>query len=184
MKNLFYLFLFLVFNPSVVQGQDVPPKPTETVVINEGGKQVKYTKQTYAWGEFYFRNGIQISENDYVKATEGHHQKKELKDTISRTEADAKTLIDSIYNQLMNGGDFKVLAKLYSDDSKSKNNGGEYDGMQRGEFIPEFDDVIYKLKPNEISKPFKTEFGYSIVQLIETDGKVFSIRVITVSFKK
>lgn len=74
----------------------------------------------------------------------------------------AKQRIDSINAALMRGADFYELATRLSEDKESARKGGDIGWVLKGQTPPSFENVIFTLKPNEISKPFLTEFGYHI----------------------
>lgn len=79
-----------------------------------------------------------------------------------------KTEIDSIYSQLINGADFATLAKKYSDDKRSSENGGELAWFSSGNMIVDFADQAFALKHNgDISKPIMTQFGYHIIKRLD-----------------
>jgi parvulin-like peptidyl-prolyl isomerase len=84
-------------------------------------------------------------------------------------EADKKALekIESIYNRIMAGEDFSALAKQYSDEEKTRENGGELGFLPRGMMLKEFEEQVLNLKPGEVSKPFKTKYGYHILKYTE-----------------
>jgi peptidyl-prolyl cis-trans isomerase D len=65
------------------------------------------------------------------------------------------------------GGDFAALAKEFSEDPGSKDNGGIYPNVTRGQMVPEFEKATFGLAPNQISDLVKTQFGYHIVQPLE-----------------
>ena len=65
------------------------------------------------------------------------------------------------------GADFAKLATEYSEDEGSKDKGGEYDNVTRGQMVKEFDETAWALKPGEISGLVKTQFGYHIIKLEE-----------------
>lgn len=79
-----------------------------------------------------------------------------------------ETRIKEIYKKLRQGEKFESLAKQFSDDKSSSGKGGllsPFTGGQLGS--QEFEDVAFGLgKKDEISKPFKTDFGWHIVKLI------------------
>ncbi|MDR0733785.1 MAG: peptidylprolyl isomerase [Dysgonamonadaceae bacterium] len=80
--------------------------------------------------------------------------------------AAAKNTIDSIYNALLNGADFAVLAKETSGDKGSATKGGDLGFFEYGRMVPEFRDHIFALQNNgEITKPFRTPFGFHIAKL-------------------
>ncbi len=60
-------------------------------------------------------------------------------------------------------GDFAALARKYSDDASAAN-GGEIGWVSRGEMIKVFEDAVFALKQDEISRPVLTPFGYHIIK--------------------
>jgi peptidyl-prolyl cis-trans isomerase SurA len=62
--------------------------------------------------------------------------------------------------------DFAAVAAVTSQDTGSAPNGGDLDWAGPGAFVPEFEKELDKLKDGEISEPFKTEYGWHIVQLL------------------
>lgn len=80
----------------------------------------------------------------------------------------AKKQIRDIYNKYKQGEPFKNLAKQYSDDKMSAMKGGVLKPFSYGRMIPSFADVAFSLKnKGDVSKPFKTKFGWHIVKLID-----------------
>lgn len=69
-----------------------------------------------------------------------------------------KTAIDG-------GGDFATLAKENSKDPGSKDNGGDLGYFGRGQMVPQFEQVVFTLKPGEVSDPVKTQFGWHLVKV-------------------
>jgi peptidyl-prolyl cis-trans isomerase D len=65
------------------------------------------------------------------------------------------------------GADFAALARANSDDPGSKDAGGDLGWNAKGVMDPEFDKVMFALKPGEISAPVKTSFGWHVIQLRE-----------------
>jgi len=88
------------------------------------------------------------------------------KDSTNKME-EARIKADSIYNVLKNGGDFAELAKKYSQDPGSAQNGGELPWLQPGQTLKEFEDAAYALQPGEMSKPVKSAVGYHIILMKE-----------------
>lgn len=63
------------------------------------------------------------------------------------------------------GGDFAELAKEYSTDTQTKNNGGELGYFSTGQMVEAFDKVAFAMKVDEISDPVKTDYGYHIIKV-------------------
>jgi peptidyl-prolyl cis-trans isomerase SurA len=66
-----------------------------------------------------------------------------------------------------NGEDFSDVARLESDDPGSAPTGGDLGWNAPGTFVPAFEEVVASLQPGEISEPFRTEFGWHIVLLVD-----------------
>ena len=84
--------------------------------------------------------------------------------------ADAMALkrVDSVKNDMRKGVPFEELAKKYSDDKFSVNEGGVLPPFGGGKMVPEFENAAFALKkPGDISEPIKTDYGYHIIKLIE-----------------
>lgn len=75
--------------------------------------------------------------------------------------------IQEIYKLIQQGEEFESLAKQFSDDKSSARNGGKLSPFKSGQLRSvEFEDIAFGLKDiNEISKPFKTDFGWHIAKL-------------------
>ncbi|MBC7890452.1 MAG: peptidylprolyl isomerase [Ferruginibacter sp.] len=73
--------------------------------------------------------------------------------------------------------DMKTLAALYSDDPGSKDKSGEYE-LNRNEkqWDPTFIAKAFSLKEGQISSPFKSKFGYHIIQMISRAGDDATVR--------
>lgn len=84
----------------------------------------------------------------------------------------ARMRADSIYNVIINGGDFAELARKYSDDKRSGMNGGELGWIQKGVTVKEFENAIFNMKAGEISQPVESPFGFHIIR-VEDKGNFF-----------
>ena len=94
------------------------------------------------------------------------------------SEKKAKEKLNDFRQQILKGADFADLARKHSDDLGSANGGGELGWNNSDVFAPEFRDTLEKLKKNEISRPFRTEFGWHIVQLQDrrTDDQTLDMK--------
>ncbi len=82
--------------------------------------------------------------------------------------ANGKEKIDKLYKELVEGGDFAVLAEKHSDDRRSATEGGVLKRFPMGGMPKPFDEVSFTLsEKNKYSKPFKTAYGWHIVKFIE-----------------
>lgn len=74
--------------------------------------------------------------------------------------------MEDILKQAKAGTNFAELAKKYSEDPGSKDNGGEYT-FPKGKMVQQFEETAFSLKPGEISDIIETQFGYHIIKLSE-----------------
>lgn len=78
----------------------------------------------------------------------------------------AKARAESLLVQLKHGADFAELAKRYSMDPGTKNVGGDLGWNRRGSgLVPEFEAMMFSLRPGELSPVFRTPFGYHIIRV-------------------
>nr|WP_298544287.1 peptidylprolyl isomerase [uncultured Aquimarina sp.] len=75
-----------------------------------------------------------------------------------------------------NGSSFATKAVLYSQDPGSKSKGGKYTLNRQTPFAKEFKDVAFSLQVEEVSEPFKTDFGWHIIQLDKVRGEEIDVR--------
>ena len=76
-----------------------------------------------------------------------------------------KALADDLYAQLKAGGNWNAIAKKYSQDPASKNQGGKMTAT-KGQLVPEFEQTAFTIGDNGISKPVKTQYGWHIIQAL------------------
>ncbi len=80
----------------------------------------------------------------------------------------AEKQIKEVYAKLNQGDAFDFLARQYSDDKNSAARGGKLAKFSASRMVKSFSDIAFSLKnENDISNPFKTEFGWHIVKLLK-----------------
>lgn len=97
------------------------------------------------------------------------------------SEDEQKKVIDRLESirddVVINGSSFATKAILYSQDPGSRSTGGKYTlNRNRPQMVKEFRDVAYRLKENEVSEPFETEFGWHIVKVDRIRGQEVDVR--------
>lgn len=92
----------------------------------------------------------------------------------------ARTRLEEIRTRVRNGESFANMAILYSQDPESAKRGGELGFVNRGDLVPQFEAVAFKLKPGEVSQVVETEFGFHIIQSIERRGDQINVRHILI----
>lgn len=79
--------------------------------------------------------------------------------------AAARAKIDSLYTEIDKSKDFESVAKRESQDPGSKELGGDLGWNRRGQMVPEFDYVMFQLRPGLVSTPVLTRFGFHLIRV-------------------
>lgn len=89
-----------------------------------------------------------------------------IKPSEIRTDAEAKVLAERLYQRIESGEDFAELAKSFSEDPGSALNGGSLNWIDPNALVPEFREVMNNTASGEVSKPFKSQFGWHVLQVM------------------
>ena len=79
----------------------------------------------------------------------------------------AREKLESLHKQIKQGADFSGIARQYSEDTGSKGSGGSLGWSVAGSFVPQFEAVMKSLKKKQISQPFKTQFGWHLLEVLD-----------------
>jgi len=74
--------------------------------------------------------------------------------------------LEKIRERIVNGESFETIASVTSEDPGSAAAGGDLGWTSPDQFVPDFTKQLEALKDNEISEPFKTPYGWHIVQML------------------
>ncbi|MGE1174943.1 SurA N-terminal domain-containing protein [Pseudomonas sp. BW7P1] len=86
------------------------------------------------------------------------------------TEAQAKAKIEEIQARLAKGEKFEALAKEFSQDPGSANNGGDLGFAGPGVYDPAFEKALYALSKDQVSGPVRTDFGFHLIKLLGVEA--------------
>lgn len=92
----------------------------------------------------------------------------EVNDKVS--EAQAKAKIEEIQARLAKGEKFEALAKEFSQDPGSANNGGDLGFAGPGVYDPAFETALYELKQDQVSAPVRSSFGWHLIKLLGVEA--------------
>lgn len=96
-------------------------------------------------------------------------------------EQEAIKKLHELRDRILQGENFNQLAVKYSEDPSAQYNGGEMGYVGRGAMVPQFEAQAFKLKIGDISQPFKSPFGFHIMQLLDRRGNEYNSRHILIS---
>ena len=114
---------------------------------------------------YYRRNLDQFEIQEQVKAA--HILLRVQKDADTETVQSRRELANTLLKQLQEGADFAQWAKTYSDDKSNAAQGGELGTFTRGTMVSEFEDIVFTLRPGQLSPVIQTPFGFHIVKVEE-----------------
>ena len=97
-----------------------------------------------------------------------------IKPTEVLNETAAEELAGNLVERIRGGADFGALAKQYSDDIGSAAEGGELGWTNPGQMVPEFEATMANAIEGEVTEPFRSEFGWHILEVIGRRDKDFS----------
>ncbi len=89
-----------------------------------------------------------------------------IKPSEIRSDAETKRLVERLHQRIQSGEDFAELAKSFSEDPGSALNGGSLSWIDPSALVPEFREVMANTASGELSKPFKTGYGWHILQVM------------------
>lgn len=79
----------------------------------------------------------------------------------------ARVKLEALRKKILDGQEFTTLAKEHSNDKPSAAEGGDLGWVTPADMVPEFAEVMAKLASGEISEPFKSRYGWHIVQVMD-----------------
>ncbi|WLI04666.1 SurA N-terminal domain-containing protein [Pseudomonas sp. FP597] len=124
----------------------------DQVTVKDDELQAAYEKETANLAEQRRAAHILIEVNDKV------------------TEAQAKAKIEEIQARLAKGEKFDALAKEFSQDPGSANNGGDLGFAGPGVYDPDFETALYALKQDQVSAPVRSTFGWHLIKLLGVEA--------------
>lgn len=120
-------------------------------------------------------NRIQVSDEEIQKAYDDYASKEIatvrhiLLMTQGKNPAEKQEIrkkMEDILARARNGEDFAELAKEYTEDPGSKQNGGLYENFPKGQMVKPFEDAAFTVPVGEISDIVETRYGYHILKIV------------------
>ncbi len=145
-------------------------------IVDESGGEANVQKvliELYGMSEKEFKDLLkqQVIKEKFQNEAIGHVKVFHI---LNKDEAKA----NEVANKARSGEDWNELAKAYSEDVKTRDNGGDLGWIARGNLVidnlqvPEFEDAAFKAKKDEIFGPVKTQAGFQVGKLEDKKGKI------------
>jgi peptidyl-prolyl cis-trans isomerase SurA len=132
----------------------------------EGLQQGDVSKPVRSASGFHLLKLAGSSSNvEMVKQTHARHIL--IRTSADISDDDARQSLLDLRQRIEQGENFSDLANEYSEDPGSKIKGGDLGWANPGTFVTEFENVMGSLKDGEISEPFKSQFGWHLMQVLE-----------------
>jgi foldase protein PrsA len=128
-------------------------------MLQDAVQQKVYAGITVSQAEIekYFNNPANKAQFNVPESVDARH-------ILVKTKAEAEK-VRALLEADNTDANWKKVAKQYSTDTGSKNNGGSLGNFPKGRMVKPFEDAAFALKVGEISQPVKTQFGYHIIEV-------------------
>jgi len=146
------------------KGGELPTFLADTIVRLKPG-QVSEPLRTPTGYHLIKLNDVRSGENSAME-NQVHARHILMKTNALADDATVRQKLSALRTRILNGEDFAGLATTTSEDPGSAAQGGDLGWTGPGSYVPEFEQQLDKLSDKEISEPFKTQYGWHIVQLL------------------
>ena len=143
-----------------------PELPTFLAEVIAGMKQGDITKPLRTPSGYHLIKLNEMRGNAQVIVNQVHARHILIKPNELQDDATVQQKLTDIRERILKGENFAATASVVSEDPGSSAEGGDLGWAGPGTFVPEFEKQLAQLQPDEISQPFRTQFGWHIIQLL------------------
>jgi peptidyl-prolyl cis-trans isomerase SurA len=144
-----------------------PELPTFLAEVVSGLKAGDVTKPIRTPSGYHLVRLNEVRGNTTTIVNQVHARHILIKPNELQDDATVKQKLEGIRDRILNKGEnFTAVASVVSEDPGSAAEGGDLGWAGPGTFVPEFEKQLAQLQPDEISQPFRTQFGWHIFQLL------------------
>ena len=144
-----------------------PELPTFLAEVIAGMKKGDVSKPIRTPSGFHIAKLNDIRGNTQTIVNQVHARHILIKPNELQDDATVQQKLTSIRDRILNKGEnFAAVASVVSEDPGSAAEGGDLGWAGPGTYVPEFEKQLAQLQPEEISQPFRTQFGWHIIQLL------------------
>ena len=133
------------------------------------GKKKGYISPPLKSGSGYYILSLEDKRGDLVRFEDQWKVRHILMMTTKLRDATfTKKELEEVRKRVLDGEDFTLLAKEFSEDPGSASRGGDLDWLSKGQTAPAFEKMMLESPINEISPVFESEFGFHFLQVLDT----------------
>ena len=142
---------------------EIPPKRKfRLITVNKSTFELSASVTEKEAREYFEQHTSEFEGSEAVEAS--HILVKVSMDSTEDSVRAAREKIDKAHARVAGGEDFSAVAKEMSEDSTASN-GGALGRFTRGQMVQAFEDVVFAQKPEEVSAPFRTTFGWHVAKV-------------------
>ena len=145
-------------------GNQIPPAFAEVITKLGPGEISEPVRSPSGWHLFKVHDVRGGSEK--VVQMQAHARHILLRPNEVLDDEAIRSQLERLRERILEGESFEDIARLESEDQGTAPSGGDLGWNPPGTFVPEFERQMDLLEPEEISEPFKSPFGWHIVQLL------------------
>ncbi len=144
-----------------------PELPTFLAEVIAGLKAGEVTQPIRTPSGFHLVKLNEMRGNTQSIVNQVHARHILIKPNELQDDATVQQKLVAIRDRILNKGEnFTAVASVVSEDPGSAAEGGDLGWAGPGSYVPEFEKQLAQLQPDEISQPFRTQFGWHIIQLL------------------
>lgn len=137
---------------------------------NKNQDKFRHADQVRASHILISANPYQIQQEITAKS-KTKMDEKELKAAVEKVIAEKQAEAEKLAKELQaDNSKFAQYAKKYSEDPQSAKQGGDLGFFAKDRMVPEFAEAAFKAKPNTVTGPVKSQFGYHIIFVTDRRG--------------
>ena len=146
------------------KGPELPTFLAETIASMKAGD---ITKPIRTPSGYHILKLNEVKGSQQVIVNQVHARHILIKTNELQDDATVQQKLANIRDRIVNKGEnFAAVASVVSEDPGSASEVGDLGWAGPGTFVPEFEKQLAQLQPDEISQPFRTQFGWHIIQLL------------------
>jgi peptidyl-prolyl cis-trans isomerase SurA len=146
------------------KGSELPTFLAEVIATMKAGDVSKPIRTPSG---FHIARLNELRGNTQTIVNQVHARHILIKPNELQDDATVQQKLNSIRDRILNKGEnFAAVASVVSEDPGSAAEGGDLGWASPGTYVPEFEKQLAQLQPDEISQPFRTQFGWHIIQLL------------------